>query len=78
MLEAGPPIEVEAVLDPMTAVGTPALHCFAESGEWTGESSTRRVGKNNEKQSLQRLFWLWLSVHGVASENDQGSAETLH
>jgi len=47
MLEAGLAIEVESGLDPMTAVATGAA-IFAESREWTGESSTQKSGKQRE------------------------------
>ncbi|WP_299588282.1 Hsp70 family protein [uncultured Tateyamaria sp.] len=47
MLEAGLAIEVETGLDPMTAVATGAA-IFAESREWTGESSTQKSGKQKE------------------------------
>jgi len=47
MLEAGLAIEVESGLDPMTAVATGAA-IFAESREWSGESSAQKSGKQRE------------------------------
>lgn len=47
MLEAGLAIEVESGLDPMTAVATGAA-IFAESREWSGESSAQKSGKQSE------------------------------
>lgn len=47
MLESELAIEVEKGLDPMTAVATGAA-IFAESREWDGESSKRKVGQKRE------------------------------
>ncbi|MDO5758860.1 MAG: Hsp70 family protein [Rhodobacterales bacterium] len=47
MLQTELAIEVENGLDPMTAVATGAA-IFAESREWTGESSTQKSGKRRE------------------------------
>ena len=47
MLQAELAIEVENGLDPMTAVAIGAA-IFAESREWSGESSIRKLGQNKE------------------------------
>lgn len=47
MLQTELAIEVESGLDPMTAVAIGAA-IFAESREWDGESSKRKIGHNRE------------------------------